>query len=200
VVARRVAFPVRSDFVARWNYRQPRLFLAVSNHVAGCLRAAGVPEERIEVVYDGVPLPLEPSVGGGLIAPRTSDPKKGMALALLASRAARVDLALSDNLEADLPTAGGLVYLTESEGLGSGILLAMAHGVPVLASNVGGVPELIQDGVNGVLTANDPVAVAAAFLRLNRQMGVAARQSVVERFTVDHMVSGTLRAYGRVLG
>ena len=44
------------------------------------------------------------------------------------------------------------VYITESEGLGSAVLLAMAAGTPVIASRVGGLPEAIEDGVNGLLT------------------------------------------------
>jgi len=199
VVARRVAFPVRTGVLSKWKYARPRLFLAVSAFVAERLREAGVPGERIAVVYDGVPVPAVSPPVGALLAPYSSDPRKGTALALEAARLAGVELIASRSLEADLPGARGLVYLSESEGLGSGILLAMAHGVPVIGSNVGGIPELIQDGVNGVLTANDPAAVAASFSRLNRQMGAAARQTVVDRFTVEHMVRGTLAAYGRVL-
>ncbi len=199
VVARRVAFPVKKGFLSLWKYRRPRLFLAVSRHVAAQLQAAGVPDDRISVVYDGVPMPRRTAEGPNILVPYSDDPGKGMALAIEAAKRAGVHIEPSRNLDADLPTAQALVYLSESEGLGSGILLAMAHGVPVIGSNVGGIPELIQDGVNGVLTANDPDAVAAAFSRLDRQMGPAARQTVVERFTVEHMVRGTLTAYGRVL-
>ena len=53
----------------------------------------------------------------------------------------------------DLPHARAMIYLTQSEGLGSGILLAMAHGVTVIASNTGGIPEMIENGVNGILVA-----------------------------------------------
>ena len=58
LVSRRVAFPPKS----RLKYRRARHFLAVSELVKGILMAGGVPQEKISVVYDGVPL-LEPSSG-----------------------------------------------------------------------------------------------------------------------------------------
>jgi glycosyltransferase involved in cell wall biosynthesis len=199
VVSRRVAFPVKTTALSRWKYSRPALFLAVSRFVAQELRKAGVPASRIEIVYDGIPVPAREADGDAILAPWTLDPAKGLALAQQAAALAKVPLEFSKDLEADLPRARALLYLSHSEGLGSGILLAMAHGVPVIASNIGGIPELIQDGVNGLLVQNEPESVAAAFSRLHRQLGHAARQTVLERFTVDHMVQSTLAAYARVL-
>jgi hypothetical protein len=195
VVSRRVAFPVKS----RWKYRRARLFLAVSRHVAGHLMNAGVEENRIVVVYDGVPVPAKMADGDKIIAPRTLDPQKGMALAAEAGRLAGVDIEMSSNLEADLPGACALVYLTRSEGLGSAILLGMAYGVTVIASRVGGIPELIEDGVNGILVANEPAAVAAALKRIDPAIGHAGRDTVMERFTEQRMIEATLAAYAQVL-
>jgi hypothetical protein len=195
VVSRRVAFPVKS----RWKYGRARLFLAVSRHVAGQLMKAGVEENRIVVVYDGVPVPAGMANGPAIIAPRTLDTQKGMALAQQAARLAGVEIEMSSNIEQDLPRARALVYLTRSEGLGSGILLGMAHGVTVIASNVGGIPELIEDGVNGILVANQPEAVAAALKRVDPAIGHAARDTVLARFTEERMIEATLTAYQRVL-
>ena len=201
VVSRRVAFPVKSP----WKYRRARRYLAVSEFVKSVLAAGGVPEEKIAVVYDGVPL-LEPARGSILVAPaNTGDPGKGAPLALEAARLAGVELKLSANLERDLRKAAVMVYITHSEGLGSGALLAMSAGVPVVASNVGGLPEIIRHGENGLLVDNTPQAIAAAVRLLlddpafARRIGDAARRTVMERFTVDHMVRRTMEVYRQVL-
>lgn len=199
IVSRRVAFPIRTSPASRWKYRKPALFIAVSSFVATQLMRAGVAQNRITVVCDGVPVPPEPAQGESILVPHTSDPAKGLALAESAARRAGIPLQRSSDLEADLPRAKALVYLSRSEGLGSGILLAMAYGLCVIASNTGGIPELIEDGVNGILVPNEESAVARAFARIDPALGRAARQTVMARFTVDRMVRSTLDAYSEVL-
>jgi len=183
VVSRRVAFPVRQSFTSRWKYRRPAMFLAVSKYVAGELNKAGVDEKKIRVVYDAVPLPESLAHGDDVLML----PHKG---------AVGIGARVTDNLERDLPHARALVYLSESEGLGSGILLAMAHGVPVVASRVGGIPEIIEDGVNGVFVDGD---VPAALARIHEGMRPAARRTVEQRFTIAHMLDATVAAYQEVL-
>ena len=81
--------------------------------------AGGVPEEKISVVYDGVPL-LEPSAGNRVLAlANFDDPQKGAAGGDEAARLAGVELLLSGDLERDLPQAAAFVYITHAEGLGS---------------------------------------------------------------------------------
>jgi hypothetical protein len=196
LVSRRVAFPVRSP----WKYRRPARFIAVSNFVKAALAEGGVPREKIAVVYDGVPL-LEPARGAEIISPSL----KSGALAEQAARLAGVTLKLSSNLQHDLPRAALCIYITESEGLGSGILMAMSAGVPVIASRIGGLQEIIQHGENGMLVANTAEAIAAAIRELTqngdlaRRIGAAARRTVLERFTVDRMVRRTMEVYSQVL-
>src|SRR5947208_8839387 len=64
VVARRVAIPVGS----RWKYGKARRYIAVSEFVRGVLIEGGVPEDRISVVYDGVPV-LEVAQGTAVLRP-----------------------------------------------------------------------------------------------------------------------------------
>jgi glycosyltransferase involved in cell wall biosynthesis len=199
VVSRRVAFPIKTSALSRWKYGRARLFLAVSQFVADNLVRAGVSNDRVMVVYDGVPAPSELAHGDAIIAPYSDDPQKGMALAQQAAQLAGVEIHFSKDLERDLAQAGALVYLSQSEGLGSGILLGMAYGVTVIASRVGGIPELIENGVNGVLVENTPEAVAAALRNIDPALGVAARQTFEQQFTEDKMIEATLQAYRRIL-
>ena len=204
IVSRRVGFPLRGG-LSRWKYGRARHFLAVSNYVKSVLVAGGVGAEKISVVYDGVPLLSLAEATERIIMPASQDPQKGTALALEAASLAGVSPYLSTNLEDDLPGAGLFVYITHSEGLGSGILLAMSAGVPVVASKVGGIPEIVEDGRSGLLVGNAAQEIAAAILRLKDdrafavQLAARARQSVEERFSVAAMVAGTIRAYERAL-
>jgi glycosyltransferase involved in cell wall biosynthesis len=165
---------------------------------------AGIPEDRIDVVYDGTAIPEHSSSGSRIIAPATSDPGKGSDLARQAASLAGVEMAFSKNLAADLPEARIFVYLTRAEGLGSGILFAMAHGVAAIASRVGGIPEIIEHEVTGLLVENDPESIAAALSRLlgdpefAARLGANARRSVQQKFTMDIMLEGTLASYAKI--
>jgi hypothetical protein len=200
VVSRRVAFPIHS----RWKYGRARRYVAVSEFVKSVLAAGGVPEERICVVYDGVPL-LGPSRGGCILAPESTDPRKGSALAREAAGMAGVELQFSSDLAGDLAQAEMLVYATYSEGLGSGVLLAMSAAVPVIASKVGGLTEIIRHRENGLLVENDARPMAEAIRELHqdaalaRRLGAAGRETVKERFTVNRMVQRTMEVYRQVL-
>ena len=201
IVARRVAFPVKTSFLSRWKYGRATNFIAVSRYVAGILGAAGVSSERISVVFDGVPVLPESSRTGGVIAPASDDAEKGADLA----RQAWPSVEFSPDLERGLQSARILLYLTRNEGLGSGALLGMSAGAVVIASRVGGLPEIIEDGVNGMLVENDPAEIARCVSRLNAEpdfavrLSQAARRTVEQRFTVERMVEDTLAIYRRIV-
>ncbi|MDZ4799191.1 MAG: glycosyltransferase family 4 protein [Bryobacteraceae bacterium] len=202
VVSRRVAFPVRASILSRWKYGRPRRFLAVSDFVRRTLMEAEIPAERISVVYDGVRIPDGVSAGTRILAPASDDPMKGADLVREAAALAGYRIEFSSDLARDLPDAGLLVYITRSEGLGSAALLAMAHGVPVVASRVGGLPEIVEDGISGVLTDNRPEAIAEAIMRAladREQLAANARRRVEERFSLAHMIEQTREAYRQVL-
>jgi glycosyltransferase involved in cell wall biosynthesis len=196
VVARRVAFPLRST----WKYRHARQFIAVSRFVECVLKNAGIPPEKINVVYDGVPL-LDPARGNSILALAN----KGAELVIETGRIAKVPIQVTTDLERDLQRAALLVYVTECEGLGSAALLAMSAGVPVLASDVGGLREVIRNGENGWLVENSTEALSAVLQRIVRQpaeireIGEAAARTVRERFTIDKMTARTIEVYHKVL-
>jgi glycosyltransferase involved in cell wall biosynthesis len=81
----------------------------------------------------------------------------------------------------------------------------MSAAVPVIASRVGGLPEVVRDRETGLLVENAPAAVAAALVQLAgdpafaRRLGQAARRAVIENFTVDRMVRRTMEVYHEVL-
>lgn len=92
------------------------------------------------------------------------------------------------------------------EGLGTVVLDALWMGVPVAASRAGGIPEMIEDGVNGLLFApRDPAALAEAVGRVLDDRALAARlasagpESVRRRFTADRMVEGNIAVYESLL-
>ena len=88
------------------------------------------------------------------------------------------------------------------EAQGLSILEAMALSRPVVASRVGGIPEVIKDGVSGLLVApHDPVALAAAIVRLLTDhpyadmIGRAGHDVVHERFCIELMVQAVESIY-----
>jgi len=93
-----------------------------------------------------------------------------------------------------------------SEGLSNVVLESMAAGVPVVATRVGGTPEIVDDGVTGLLVPPcDAPALAGAIGRLlgnealARRLGEAARVRAADRFSMHHMVRQTEGLYGMLL-
>lgn len=98
------------------------------------------------------------------------------------------------------------VLSSHLEGLCTSILDAMLAGVPVVATRTGGVPEIVEHEVTGLLaTPRQPQELAQAIARalgdsaLREQFVQAGRKKVLSEFTADSMVEGTLEAYRRIL-
>ncbi len=159
-------------------------------------------------------------------------PEKGVAVFLSAARTLGIpavvagDGPLAATLRAEFPEArftghvepaevaglldNALVAVVPSVSLENsplGVLEAMGAGVAVIASNVGGVPELIGDGTEGLLVGpDDSAALSSALDRLRRdpgfarELGNAGRAKVSSRFTPERHLAGLLDTYARATG
>jgi glycosyltransferase involved in cell wall biosynthesis len=110
------------------------------------------------------------------------------------------------DVPAILAAADVFVLSSLWEGNPLSIMEAMAAGKPVIATAVGGVPELVEDGVSGILVPpRTPDALAEAMILLareavlRRKMGEVARQRALERFGVDRMAREYERLYLKLL-
>ena len=93
-----------------------------------------------------------------------------------------------------------------NEGLSNSLLESMAAAVPVVATNVGGNPEVVVDGVTGLLVPpRNPAALAEAICRvlrtpgLRNKLGQAGRRRVLEHFSNERMIRNVERLYGELL-
>ena len=95
---------------------------------------------------------------------------------------------------------------TNYEGLPIVIIEAMSHGCPIVASDVGGVSELVHNGVNGYALENrvEIFAEKIKYILENEQvrdnMSKASKEMYDNSFTVDKMVDGYKAVYNKVLG
>jgi glycosyltransferase involved in cell wall biosynthesis len=105
--------------------------------------------------------------------------------------------------------AGARLFALPSlgEGLSNALLEAMAFGLPVVATRIGGNVDLVEDGVNGLLVEpGDPAQLAAALTRLlrdeplARRLGAAARRTVLGGYTMDRTVARYVDLYRAALG
>lgn len=108
---------------------------------------------------------------------------------------------------ADLIAAFDILLLPSLwEGFGLVLLEAMSRRVPVIASNVSAIPEVVVDGQTGILTApRDVPALANAMSRLlndralRQHMGLLGAARLEEHFSIERMVNGTLAVYRKCL-
>lgn len=92
------------------------------------------------------------------------------------------------------------------EGLGTSLLDAMAKRKPIVSTFAGGIPEVVENGVNGILVPpKDPESLAIALTRLieDRELrtkyGNAGRVIAEERFAIDNVVKETINVYKKLL-
>ena len=94
----------------------------------------------------------------------------------------------------------------DTEGLGVVLIEAMELGLPIVASNVGGIPDVVIDGQSGILVPEkDPVALADAFKRLEadptliEKLLAGARKRIDECFTWDGIIERQVAVYNKVV-
>lgn len=102
--------------------------------------------------------------------------------------------------------ASALVLPSEYEAFGLVLLEALAQGTPVVASRVGGIPGIVEDGRNGLLVpSSDAAALSGALQKLlsdparARALGDWGRTNTVPRFTWDRVADELSEIYGQVL-
>jgi sugar transferase (PEP-CTERM/EpsH1 system associated) len=128
----------------------------------------------------------------------------------LLEQAGALDLAWLPGERTDIPELmrGLDVFVLPSlaEGISNTILEAMATGLPIVATRVGGNPELVEEGHTALLVpADDPQAMAAAIAAYaddagkRAQHGAAARVAAEARFSLEAMVRAYMGLYDRVL-
>lgn len=179
--------------------------------------AFGVPAEKIRVLYPGFEVPPEPRSreGGAVFLFMGRDPRRKGGDAVLAAfrelHAQRPEtqlLFVTDEQPRDPgpgvealslvpPAEVGALYAradvfvnpTRAEGFGFTNAEAQGHGVPVISSRLGAIPEVVEDGRTGVLVApDDPPALLAAMRRMaaepawRRDLGAAGRERFLRLF------------------
>jgi glycosyltransferase involved in cell wall biosynthesis len=125
------------------------------------------------------------------------------------------ELAITDNVifagrrrdAADLMRSFDFTVLGSSEeGFPNALMESMARAIPVVATAVGGVTELVNDGIHGLLVPyGDTAAMANAILRMiehpdeRRTMGANGRARIASEFSTERMVSATEAVYEEML-
>jgi L-malate glycosyltransferase len=250
-------YPDRRRYVIaeRWMSGLTDAFCAVSNHTRGELaRFEGIPESRIEVVYNGLDLPFVPGdadrcevraslglddgtpvigmasrlewqkghdlfvaamplilagipsaraviVGGGSKEGEIREQIRGLGLE---------DKILLTGVRPDVPrimAAFDLFVMTSNfEGMPIAALEAMAVSLPIVSTAVGGVPEMVDDGVTGRLVeGREPATFAAHVVELLsdrgrlRRLGEAGRSRYERHFRLASMIGGYDEIYRRCL-
>ncbi|HEY3922753.1 MAG TPA: glycosyltransferase family 4 protein [Gaiellaceae bacterium] len=209
----------RAPRLVRFLLRPARAVICVSEPLTEAMRAIGVEQARF--IPNGVALPATTEredespfvLYAGRLAkekgiPELIEAAQGLRLVVAGDGPLRglVPQALGfvphDELERLYDRAAVVVLPSHSEGLPLCVLEAMAHGRPVVATPVGGIPQLVENGRTGYLVPpGDPQALRFALERLlgdpalRARMGIAARDRVARLCSWERVTDQTLAAY-----
>jgi glycosyltransferase involved in cell wall biosynthesis len=216
-----IALAARHPRLVQLLLRRARAVICCSEQLAQAMRECGL--ENVHAILQGVEVPaalgvedetpyvlyvgrLTPEKNIDVIAEATEGlPRKivgdGPLRGLLPDA---IGFVSQDDLSPLYDGAGVVVLASRMEGLPTVLLEAMAHGKTVVATPVGGIPSLVEDGVTGFLVpVGDAVALRAAITKalgdpeLRRRVGEAGRTRVRELCSWDRVITRTLDIYGR---
>lgn len=145
------------------------------------------------------------SIGGGVLEPAYFEELQTLIRDLNLTDHFRFAGAIT-NLREHLSEANIFVLPSRSEGFSNAIVEAMAASLPLVATNVGGNAEAVQDGISGfIVPSENPEALAAAITALltdparAKAMGAAGKRIAAEKFTTEAMMTQTTTTYAKLL-
>ncbi len=230
VVTRHVAFAPRHPMIHRLKYTKScDGIIAVSDAVRDVLVRAGIPAGHVEVIHTGIELPEQVArrEHDGLVVGHMGafTREKGQDVLIAAARllpsvhfVLAGEGALLEELKRDAPSNvefpgfvrdqgtffAGLdlfVMPSRSEAWGLAALEAMAHLVPVIASNIHGLAEIVTPQTGWLVPVGNAAALAAAIAEVDparlEELGIVARERA-EQFTVEKMAQKTETFYRRL--
>ena len=184
---------------AKWKLSESEFVIGLLGGISA-EKGQDIALRALEILADRIPN-ARLVLGGNILA-------EDLANTRLASAVAGGKVLLAGYQENLFEFFSGLdVYImpSRSEGLGSAALLAMVHAVPVIATRVGGLPEIVEEGKTGWLVAPespqalaDAIAAAASDNARLKPLGSAARLRATQ-FSADIMVEQTEALYMRMI-